>query len=49
MTRSMQYTSLTTLAFADIPRERMTAANSLYSTIQQMSSGMVHIQQCEKI
>ncbi len=40
MTRSMQYTSLTTLAFADISREKMTAANSLYSTVQQMSSGM---------
>lgn len=40
MTRSMQFTSITTLAFADIPSEKMTNANSFYSTIQQMSSGM---------
>lgn len=40
MARSMQFTSITTLAFADIPKEKMTNANSFYSTIQQMSSGM---------
>lgn len=40
MVRSMQFTSITTLAFSDIPEGRMTPANSLYSTIQQMSSGM---------
>lgn len=40
MTRSMQFTTITTLAFADVPKEKMTSANSFYSTIQQMSSGM---------
>lgn len=40
MARSMQFTSVTTLAFADIPQAKMTNANSFYSTIQQMSSGM---------
>lgn len=40
MFRSMQFSSITTLAFADIPTEKMTPANTLYSTIQQMSSGM---------
>lgn len=40
MARSMQFTSITTLAFADIPSNKMTNANSFYSTIQQMSSGM---------
>ncbi|NDV67410.1 DHA2 family efflux MFS transporter permease subunit [Dysgonomonas sp. 25] len=40
MTRSMQFTSITTLAFSDVPSDKMTPANSLYSTIQQMSSGL---------
>lgn len=40
LSRSMQFTSITTLAFSDIPQNRMTSANSFYSTIQQMSSGM---------
>lgn len=40
MFRSMQFSSITTLAFADIPQSRMTSANTLYSTIQQMSTGM---------
>lgn len=40
MFRSMQFSAITTLAFADIPHERMTSANTLYSTIQQMSTGM---------
>lgn len=40
MFRSMQFSAITTLAFADIPQTRMTAANTLYSTIQQMSTGM---------
>ena len=38
--RSMQFTSLTTLAFADIPPEKMTRANTFLSTVQQMSMGM---------
>ncbi|MDD6211158.1 MAG: DHA2 family efflux MFS transporter permease subunit [Bacteroidales bacterium] len=40
LVRSMQFSSLTTLAFADIPESQMTSANTLYSTIQQMSIGM---------
>ena len=40
MTRSMQFSTLTTLAFADISDAKMTSANTLYSTIQQMSIGM---------
>jgi MFS family permease len=35
--RSLQFTAYNTLAYADIPRERMSAATSLYSTIQQLS------------
>ena len=35
--RSLQFTAYNTLAFADIPRPRMSAATSLYSTIQQVS------------
>lgn len=38
--RSMQFSAITTLAFADIPQQRMTTANTLYSTVQQMSTGM---------
>lgn len=40
MFRSMQFSAITTLAFADVPQEQMTPANTLYSTVQQMSSGM---------
>lgn len=40
MFRSMQFSAITTLAFADIPQQQMTTANTLYSTIQQMSTGM---------
>lgn len=40
MFRSMQFSTLTTLAFSDIPEREMTSANTLYSTIQQMSIGM---------
>ena len=35
--RSLQFTAYNTIAYADIPRERMSAATSLYSTIQQLS------------
>lgn len=38
--RSLQFSSLTTLAFADTPASKTTAANTLYSTVQQMSTGM---------
>jgi EmrB/QacA subfamily drug resistance transporter len=40
MFRSMQFSAITTLAFADIPQKKMTSANTLYSTVQQMSTGM---------
>ncbi|MCW3473654.1 DHA2 family efflux MFS transporter permease subunit [Limobrevibacterium gyesilva] len=35
--RSLQFTAYNALAYADVPRERMSAATSLYSTIQQVS------------
>ncbi len=35
--RSLQFTSFNTIAYADIPRPRMSAATSLYATIQQLS------------
>jgi EmrB/QacA subfamily drug resistance transporter len=35
--RSLQFTAYNSLAYADIPRERMSAATSLYSTMQQLS------------
>jgi len=35
--RSLQFTAYNTIAYADIPRPRMSAATSLYSTIQQLS------------
>lgn len=38
--RSLQFSTLTTLAFADTPASKMTAANTLYSTVQQMSTGL---------
>lgn len=38
--RSMQFSSLTTLAFSDISGSKMTSANTLYSTVQQMSTGL---------
>ena len=35
--RSLQFTAFNTIAYADIPRARMSAATSLYSTLQQVS------------
>ncbi len=35
--RSLQFTAYNTIAYADIPRDRMSAATSLYSTLQQLS------------
>lgn len=35
--RSLQFTAYNTIAYADIPRGRMSAATSLYSTLQQIS------------
>lgn len=35
--RSLQFTAFNTLAYADIPRARLSAATSLYATLQQVS------------
>jgi hypothetical protein len=38
--RSMQFTSLNTLAFVDVPKPEMSAANTLFSVTQQISMGL---------
>jgi EmrB/QacA subfamily drug resistance transporter len=38
--RSLQFTAYNVIAYGDIPRPRMSAATSLYSTIQQLSLTM---------
>jgi EmrB/QacA subfamily drug resistance transporter len=38
--RSLQYTALNSMAFADIPAPRMSAASSFSSMVQQISNGM---------
>ena len=38
--RSMQFTSINTLAFADVPAAQMSAANTLFSMVWQMTVGM---------
>jgi EmrB/QacA subfamily drug resistance transporter len=38
--RSLQYTALNSMAFADIPTPRMSAASSLSSMVQQLSNGL---------
>ena len=40
LTRSMQFTVLNTLGFADIPAKRMSAASSIASVAQQMATGL---------
>jgi len=40
LSRSMQFTCVNTLAFADIPQEWMSGANTLSSMAQQISMGM---------
>ncbi len=37
LSRSMQFTALNTLAFADVPSERMSGANTLFSTAFQVA------------
>jgi EmrB/QacA subfamily drug resistance transporter len=39
LARSMQFTTLSTLAFADLPKTGMSGANTLFSMLQQMASG----------
>lgn len=38
--RSIQFTALNTIAFADIPAQRMNGANTLFSTIFQLGIGL---------
>lgn len=38
--RSMQFTALNTIGFADVPPEKMSGASTLSSTIQQITFGM---------
>jgi EmrB/QacA subfamily drug resistance transporter len=40
MSRSMQFTALNTLAFADIPSTAMASANTLFSTAFQLAMGL---------
>lgn len=38
--RSMQFTALITLAFADVPEREMSGANTFFNTVQQIGIGM---------
>jgi MFS family permease len=40
LARSMQFTAINTLSFADVPQPQMSAANSLGSVVQQLTIGM---------
>jgi MFS family permease len=40
ITRSLQFTGISTLTYADIPPERLSAATSLASTAQQLAIGI---------
>jgi EmrB/QacA subfamily drug resistance transporter len=40
MTRSMQFTALNTIGFADMPQAQMRDATTLFSVMQQMNAGM---------
>jgi EmrB/QacA subfamily drug resistance transporter len=40
LTRSMQFTALNTIAFAEVPEARMSGANTLFNVAQQMSFGV---------
>ncbi|WP_061288018.1 MFS transporter [Azotobacter vinelandii] len=40
MTRSMQFTALNAIGFADVPPEQMRDATTLFSVLQQMNAGM---------
>lgn len=40
MTRSMQFTALNTIAFADVPAPQMADANTLFSTAFQLAMGL---------
>jgi len=38
--RSMQFTAMSSLAFVDVPFERMSSANSFFSTVQQLGNSL---------
>jgi EmrB/QacA subfamily drug resistance transporter len=40
LARSLQFTALNTLAFADVPPARMSAATALYGTLQQLTPAL---------
>ncbi len=40
LARSLQFTALNTLAFAEVPPERMSAATALYGTVQQLTPAL---------
>jgi predicted MFS family arabinose efflux permease len=40
MTRSMHFTALNTIAFADVPQTRMRSANTLFSAVFQLAVGL---------
>jgi EmrB/QacA subfamily drug resistance transporter len=40
LSRSMQFTSINTLAFVDIPKSALSSASSFFAVMQQMSMGM---------
>jgi EmrB/QacA subfamily drug resistance transporter len=40
VTRSMQFSSLATLAYADVPQQQMSAANTMWNAAAQMSIGL---------
>jgi hypothetical protein len=40
MTRSMEFTALDTVAFADIPQPQMSDANTLFSTVFQLARSL---------
>jgi EmrB/QacA subfamily drug resistance transporter len=40
MTRSIGFTAYNTIAFADVPSDEMTGANTLASTVQQIAAGL---------
>jgi EmrB/QacA subfamily drug resistance transporter len=40
LARSMQFTAIATLSFADVPQAQMSSANSLGSVVQQLTMGM---------
>ena len=40
LSRSMQFTAISTLAFVDVPKDRIGSANGFFTVMTQMSMGM---------